>query len=281
VTFANTEQAEFWSKLAPTWVELEDRQEGVLGVPGQMAMDRLALLPGQRVLDLGCGTGRTTLQLASLVGTDGAVLGVDIADEMLSRGREHAAQLGANNVVFLHGDVQVQDLGEASFDAAYSRFGVMFFTDPVAAFANVRKALRPGGRFCFVCWQGMLENEWLLIPGSAVASVTGSLPQMPGPGEPGPFSLADPDRVRTVLETAGFGYVNIEPHTDLVTIPEEQIPEVARTSSRMGAVREMLREVDDDTRGRAITAIEDAFRARLSSGEVRASRGILLVEGRP
>jgi SAM-dependent methyltransferase len=118
VAFANIEQAEFWSQLAPTWLELEDQVEKVGGLPGQLAMDRLNLLPGQRVVDLGCGAGRTTLELASRVGRDGEVVGIDIAAEMLARGGERAARLGTGNIEFLHADVQAHDLGEGRFDAA-------------------------------------------------------------------------------------------------------------------------------------------------------------------
>jgi len=198
---------------------------------------------------------------------------------MLARGRERAARLGAGNVEFLHADVQVHDFGEARFDAAYSRFGVMFFTNPVAAFANVRRALRPGGALSFACWQGVFANEWMLIPGAAVAEVTGSLPPMPGPDEPGPFSLADPARVRAVLGAAGFGAIAITPHSDYVVISEDRIPEVALTSARTGGVRQALRDADDHTRQRALAAIQTALRARLHDGEVRASRGVLLVTG--
>jgi SAM-dependent methyltransferase len=279
VAFVNTEQAEFWSQLAPTWLELEDKLEEVGRLPGQLAMDRLELLPGQRVVDLGCGSGRTTLELASRVGPDGEVVGIDIAAEMLARGRERAAQLRTGNIQFLHADVQAHDLGEARFDAAYSRFGVMFFTDPVAAFANVRRALRRGGVLSFVCWQSVFDNEWMLVPGAAVATVTGSLPPMPGPAEPGPFSLADPGRVRAVLDAAGFGSVAITPHADQLVISEDRIPEVAMTSIRVGGVREALRDADHQTRQRALAAIEEALRARLQDGQVRASRGVLLVVG--
>jgi SAM-dependent methyltransferase len=280
VTFANIEQAEFWSQLAPVWLELEDRLEEVSGLPGHLAMDRLELLPGQRVVDLGCGSGRTTLELASRVGPGGQVTGADITAELLARARERAALLAVGNVEFVHADVQVHDLGEARFDAAYSRFGVMFFTDPVAAFANVRRALRPGGVLSFVCWQSVFDNEWMLIPGAAVATVTGSLPPMPGPDEPGPFSLADPGRVRAVLDAAGFDRVAIAPHADQVVISEARIPEVALTSTRVGGVREALRDAGQETRDRALAAIEEALRARLEDGQVRASRGVLLVTGR-
>jgi SAM-dependent methyltransferase len=279
MAFVNVGQAEFWSQLAPTWLELEDRLEEVSKLPGELAMDRLDVLPGQRVLDLGCGSGRTTLDLASRVGPGGEAVGVDISAEMLARARERAAQLGTRNVAFVHADVQVHDLGEARFDAAYSRFGVMFFADPVAAFANVRRALRPGAMLSFVCWQSVFDNEWMLLPGAAVASVTGVLPQMPAPGEPGPFSLADPGRARAVLEAAGFGSVIVEPHADQVVISADQIPEAALTSVRLGGVREALQDVDQRTRERALTAIEDALRARLHDGQVGTSRGVLLVTG--
>jgi SAM-dependent methyltransferase len=242
-------------------------------------MDRLELLPGQQVVDLGCGSGRTTLELAARVGPDGEVVGVDLSAQMLARGRERAALRGAGTVEFVHADAQVHDFGAARFDAAYSRFGVMFFADPVAAFANVRRALRPGGALSFVCWQGMSGNEWMLIPGAAVAEVTGSLPPMPGPDEPGPFSLTDPARVRAVLGAAGFGSIAITPHADHVVISEDRIPEVALTSVRTVRVRQVLKDADDHTRQRVLAAIEAAWRARLRDGEVRASRGVLLVTG--
>jgi SAM-dependent methyltransferase len=276
-SFANSEQAEFWSEVAPIWIELEDRLEEIGGPPGVLAMDLLALRPGQAVLDIGCGGGRTTVELASRVGPGGEVLGVDIAAELLARARERAEHLGVHNVAFVHADVQTHELGTARFDAAYSRFGVMFFSDPVTAFANVRGALRPGGTVSFVCWQSVFDNEWMLVPGAAVASVTGTLPPMPEPDQPGPFSFADPDRVRSVLAEAGFDQVVVTPHNDAVVSSEDRIPEIVATTMRIGAVREALRDADDDTRARAYGAIEDALRARVHDGEVRASRGVLVV----
>lgn len=280
MTFANIEQAEFWSQRTPSWLEFEERTERTAGLLGRLAMDRLGLRPGQRVVDLGCGAGRTTLELASRVGPGGEVVGVDISAGMLAAARGRAARSGAANVEFVHGDVQVHDLGQARFDAAYSRFGVMFFADPVAAFGNVRSALRPGGTLSFVCWQGLLDNEWMLIPRAAAAAVTGSVPPMPGPDEPGAFSLADPDGVRAVLGAAGFGPVDITPRADQVVISEAGIPEAARAGARAGAVREALQDADEPTRERALAAIEAAFRERLQDGEVRASRAVLLVTGR-
>jgi SAM-dependent methyltransferase len=275
--FANEEQAKFWSELAPTWLELQDDLEEVSELPGLMAMDRLQLGPGQRVVDLGCGGGRTTLELASRVRPGGTAVGVDITPELIADGRERAARLGVDNVDFVHADVQADDLGEAVFDAAFSRFGVMFFAEPIAAFANVRRALRPGGLLSFVCWQNVFENEWMLVPGMAVASVTGSVPPLPAPGEPGPFSLADPDRVQAVLAGAGFDRIDVMPHNDAVVRAEDRIGDIARISTRVGAAREALRDADDGTRRRAVEAVESALRERAEDGYVRASRAVWLV----
>jgi SAM-dependent methyltransferase len=275
--FANEEQAKFWSELAPTWLELQDDLEEVSELPGLMAMDRLQLGPGQRVVDLGCGGGRTTLELASRVRPGGKAVGVDITPELIADGRERAARLGVDNVDFVHADVQADDLGEAVFDAAFSRFGVMFFAEPIAAFANVRRALRPGGLLSFVCWQNVFENEWMLVPGMAVASVTGSVPPLPAPGEPGPFSLADPDRVQAVLAGAGFDRIDVMPHNDAVVRAEDRIADIARISTRVGAAREALRDADDGTRRRAVEAVESALLERAEDGYVRASRAVWLV----
>lgn len=277
MTFANAEAAQFWSEMAATWLELEDRLDEVAGPPGQWAMERLSLKPGERVLDIGCGLGRTTRALAREVGPDGQVTGLDIADEMLKAARDHAVRAGVGNVEFVHGDAQVHDLGTDVFDAAYSRFGVMFFADPVAAFANVHRSIRPGGRISFVCWQSGLENEWALVPAAAAMAALGATPQMPGPEEPGPFALAEPERVRSILEGAGFSSVEVVPRNDFAVTKEADIPQVARMSTRVGAVRALLQDADETTARRAIDAIEEAMRARVEGGEMKAKRGVNLV----
>ncbi len=277
MTFANREQAEYWAERAPTWVASEDQLERLSGELGVVAMERLRLRPGELVVDLGCGTGRTTLELAAKVAPEGRAVGLDIAAAMLERARQHAAQMGCTNVEFNLADVQLYDFGGARFDAAYSRFGVMFYSDPVAAFSRVHQALALEGRLAFVCWQPITDNEWMHLPGRAAASIIGETPQMPGPGEPGPFSLSDPDRVRSILSSAGFNRIQVEALQDPVIVPEEQIPQVARLSTTVGAVRQMLAGADAATRDRVLVAIEDAMRSRLEGGHLPLSRGVWVV----
>ena len=277
---ANAEQAEYWASVASTWVEIEEHQEGIAGDPGRTAMDRLDVRPGHRVLDLGCGTGPTTVELARRVGPDGSVLGVDIAAEMLDPARRRAAREGVANVSFVHADAQSYDLGSDAYDRAFSRFGAMFYADPVAAFSNIHKALKTGGALGFVCWQNVTANEWMLIPGMAVTSVTGSAPALPGPGEPGPFSLCDVERVHEILGAAGFADIEVVPHNDVISAPERKLPDYADAALRMGAAREALKDADEATRTEAFESVTAALREKVHDGQLRLSRGVLVVAAR-
>jgi SAM-dependent methyltransferase len=277
MSFANAEQADFWAARAPSWISLESHHEQLIGPAGRMAMHRLNPQAGQHVLDLGCGTGQTTLQLAARVAPGGRAVGVDIAAALLDRARQHAADATVDNVEFRHADVQSSHLGQAGFDGAFSRFGVMFFADPVAAFTNVDQALKPDGVLSFVCWQPMTSNEWMLVPAQAAVSVLGTPPEMPPLDAPGPFSLSDPNRVRSILDRAGFHHVDIAPHDDLMRTTAERIPELADSSLRVGALQRMLQGADSETIQRVRAAIEAAMRARVKNGEVALSRSILLV----
>src|SRR4051794_39690661 len=198
---ANEEQARYWAERASSWLAAEERLELVIGTPGAAAMDRLALGAGRSVVDLGCGSGRTTVELARRVAPRGKATAVDISEEMIAFARRHAGDAAE----FLTADVQDHDLGAGVFDAGYSRFGVMFFNDPVAAFTNIRRSLRPNAVLAFACWRTVFENEWMLVPAAAATSVTGASAPMPNAGEPGPFSLSDGDHIRSILNAAGFG----------------------------------------------------------------------------
>jgi len=191
------------------WVEHVDHFDHTLEPFGRAVLDLLGLCPRDRVIDIGCGVGTTTLVIAALVSPASAV-GVDISTTMLDAARARASATGCLNVEFRHHDVQDEPLEAASFDVAFSRFGVMFFPEPERAFANVCRSLVSGGRFGFVCFQRPSDNPMILQPVMAAAAHV-HMPPPPGPTEPSPFSLADPDRVRSLLHGAGFADVVIEP----------------------------------------------------------------------
>ena len=278
-TAANAEQAEYWAQRAPAWMAFEQTFEHVSGPLGRQAMDVLALAPGMHVLDIGCGTGGTTLELAERVAPGGSVLGVDISPPLLEQARAKAAAAGAE-ATFADADAQTEDLGEQRFDAAYSRFGVMFFADPVGAFANIRRSLKAGATLSFVAWREVFANEWILVPAMATIAALGVTPEPPVPDEPGPFALADPDRVRRLLTEAGFGAVEVRPQADAVTFEEERIPALAEASTRMGLVSDLLDEAGEGRRREVVEAIEAALRERATGGVVSFGRAALLVTAR-
>jgi SAM-dependent methyltransferase len=239
----NAAQAAYWEERSASWGEVETYTSSMMGPFGQRAMDRLALAPGQRVLDIGCGAGPTTVELARRVAPGGAVVGIDISPSMIERARDRARDEHVD-VEFVVGDAQVHDLGEGTFDAAYSRFGVMFFADPVAAFTNIHRALRDGGRLAFACWQAMAANEWMRVPGEAVTLVTGVAPP-PRRDEPGPFLLSDPARTEQILEAAGFRSIEITPESGHLDVGVDRLDFAVDVSLRIGAIREAVTANDD------------------------------------
>jgi SAM-dependent methyltransferase len=201
----------FVEKAGEAWVRMQERTDTLIDPLGRVAIERLGVGAGERVLDVGCGCGQTLLELADLVGPGGHVLGVDISPPMLERARERAA--GRPNVALALGDAQAYAFAPRDFDAVYSRFGVMFFDDPRAAFRNLRAAARPGGRLSFVCWQDLAKNPWAARPLEAVLRLlpASAMPDMLREGRPGPFFLSDPPRVRAILDDAGWQGVSLEP----------------------------------------------------------------------
>lgn len=197
----NSEEITYWSEVgAPHWIRLQAALEREMAPPGQRAIEALAPLPGERIIDVGCGCGHATLALAHIVGPAGFVLGVDISGPMLAVAQDHAAAQNLTNVRFMEADAQIHDFGAQSFDAIFSRFGVMFFEDAVAAFANLHRALKPGGRLAFVCVRNRDEVEWVAVPLNAAFASMGLAPPPPS----NTFSFADPDYTKQVLSAAGF-----------------------------------------------------------------------------
>jgi len=185
------------------WVEHQPRYDAMLGSLGARALDAAVLHSGERVLDVGCGCGDTTIEAAWRVGPAGGVVGADRSALMLRRARERAAVLGLRNAEFLLTDAQVHHFPAATYDAVISRFGLMLFADPDTAFARLARALRPGGRLSFVTWRGAMTNAWFTLPLGAAGEHV-DLSTIDVPAGPGPFAFADPDLVRGVLRAAGL-----------------------------------------------------------------------------
>jgi SAM-dependent methyltransferase len=192
---------------AEAWAEMADLIDLQLSPLGLAAMNALAPAPGQVVVDIGCGTGQTLRQLAERVGPGGQVIGVDISRGLLDVAQHRTA--GLPQVRLVEADAQTIDLPTASADAAFSRFGVMAFQDPIAAFANVRRILKPGGALAFCCWRALAENELDRFPLEAAGLDVAA--------DDTPFSFADPGRVRRVLDAAGFHGVEIRPRDESVS----------------------------------------------------------------
>jgi SAM-dependent methyltransferase len=206
----NAESIRFWNESAgPRWVRLQSELDAQLDELGGIVLDAAALSPGERVLDVGCGCGTFTLQIALRVGNGGAVCGIDISAPMLEQARNAARQRQLDNAQFLEADAQTYAFAPQSQDAVLSRFGVMFFDHPAAAFTNLRRALRSGGRLAFVCFQSMDKNVWATLPLSVVERHT-SIERPSSPFAPGPFAFADAERVRGILQAAGFFDVSLD-----------------------------------------------------------------------
>ncbi|MFF8266628.1 class I SAM-dependent methyltransferase [Streptomyces sp. NPDC016562] len=199
---ANTAQAQAWNGYeGAQWARSQDRWDAINDGFNQSLLDAADISAGDHVLDIGCGAGRTT-RLAARRASEGRAVGLDLSGPMLERARASATHEGVRNVSFTQGDAQVHPFEPGSFDAAISRYGMTFFGDPVAAFTNIRGALRPGGRLAFICAAEAESNEWL----RALASLGDILPLggFGAPGAPGMFSLTDPDHTLALLAAAGF-----------------------------------------------------------------------------
>ncbi|WP_165367350.1 class I SAM-dependent methyltransferase [Phytoactinopolyspora endophytica] len=206
----NQGEREYWAGDGPRqYDEHGDRWEAMMAPFGTAVFDAVALQPGERVLDVGCGWGATTVEAAERVAPDGTVDGIDISMQMLAHARQHIA--GLTNVTLLEADAQIHRFEQEAYDAVISRFAAMLFDDPPAAFANLRRALKPGGRLAFVCWRHPLETEWLAVALAAVVPLIGRQPDLGQPDTPGPFAFADGDRARRMVAAGGFSEVTLEP----------------------------------------------------------------------
>ena len=201
----NQQQIEYWNgEAGATWVRAQERLDSMLEPLSAVAIDKASPAGGERVIDVGRGCGTTSLAIAA---RGASVWGVDISEPMLAHAKQRAS--GMDNVAFSVADAASQAM-TPDHDLIFSRFGVMFFADPVAAFSNLRGGLKPSGRMVFLCWQAPRANPWVSIGGAAIQPY---LPETeaPDPKAPGPFAFADPDYLRGILEQAGFADIAIDP----------------------------------------------------------------------
>ena len=208
---ANIDQKKFWSgKGGDVWVQRQQAMDTMLRPLGEAALQKLELNEDTNVLDIGCGCGNTTLSIAKKIKPTGRVTGLDISEPMLQRARESAQELSLENTSFQCVDVQTEDIGVNSFNAAFSRFGVMFFEDSIAAFTNINKSLVSGSPLSFVCWQSPIRNPWQSLFVQEVKKFI-DLPAPP-PRSPGPFAFMESDYVNSILEDSNFENIEIEGH---------------------------------------------------------------------
>jgi SAM-dependent methyltransferase len=255
---SHAEQIEYWNgPQADRWVAEQENLDRALSDFGAGLLERAGLNPGQKVLDIGCGCATVTLAAADQVGATGRVVGVDVSAPMLAHARKRAA--GRPNVTLLEADASKADFGaDAPFDVAISRFGVMFFGDPTAAFTHIRSALAPKASVVFVCWRPVADNEWVRVPYEVVCQHVTPGPR-PGPDDPGPFSFGDPVRVRRILTGAGFHDPAIVRFDAPVFLSESGLEPAVSMASTTGPSGRLLRDAPEDARARAL----EGLRARL------------------
>lgn len=253
-----SDQREFWDRRAGAWERRADALDGFSDAYGMPVMDALAVQPGERVLDIGCGPGTTAIELAHRVGPSGKVVAVDISEPMTAAASRRAARNQVTNITFQVVDAESGHLGEG-FDVAYSRFGVMFFTDPASAFTNITRALRPGGRLGCTVWGSLADNPWMFVPTLAAGPVLQAELTIPAPGEPGPFSMADPDQVSSVLSGAGLDQIAIEAIKGTRVITQATASDEIRTLVEVGPLAEAYAAADETTRQLAVDAVIAAF----------------------
>ena len=275
--------AAWQDRAGRAWVELAVEMDRQLDPLGRLALARLELQPGERVLDVGCGSGQTLLQLAEAVGRSGQVLGVDLSEVMLAAARARVEAAGAAQVAVACANAAEHAFERHGFDALFSRFGLMFFEHPRAAFAHLREALAPRGRLAFVCWQELERNAWAAIPLGAVQAALPDAPPpiMLAPGEPGPFALADPAHVEALLHAAGWQDVLVEAiATEIQVGGAGTIDEAAHYLSTIGPAARQLAEVDPPRRPAGEQAIVRALAPYASARGVWMPAAVLVVTAR-
>lgn len=259
MTSANEKQRDYWTNQAGlSWVDHATAMDHMLAPVLDQLLKTAALKAGERVLDIGCGSGASTVAISRAVGISGQALGVDISASLLAAARNQAR--GIDNIAFVESDAQQASFEGTPYDVALSRFGVMFFDDTTAAFANIRRALAPDGRVVFATWAPMSENPSFDIAAKVAERVLGSVP-MPDPDAPGPFALKDAGRINSALSNAGFQDISVESQTVNLT-PPGNAQQVAELFCEIGPAHRALgfHQADATAREQLISALTKELR---------------------
>jgi SAM-dependent methyltransferase len=272
----NADQLAFWNgRGGHTWVARQAHTDITLTPVTEALLSHAAPRAGERVLDVGCGCGGPTLEFARAIGPAGRVAALDISGPMLAEGRRRAGDAGIANIDWLQADPATAPLDE--FDLLTSAFGVMFFGDPVAAFAHMRSAAVPGARMSFVCWRPLVENPWMGVPMNAVSRHLPPRPK-PTPHAPGMFALADPERVSQVLIAAGWAPPRLDRFdVDLDIAAGRGLDEAVDQSTQIGAINSWLRGQPAEVVSAAIASIREALAPHLDGESVRLPGAMWLV----
>ena len=251
----NSEQIAEWNgAMGQRWAAMQREIDGVVVPFGDAALKAAAPQPGERVIDIGCGCGDTSIEIARMVGEAGAVLGIDVSEPMLEVARSRGVLARYTQLAFRDDDASAAEL-PANTDLLFSRFGVMFFSEPFPAFSHLRKSLRAGGRCVFVCWRAPRDNAWAMTPLSAARNAMGITPAPTDPHAPGPFAFADEERVRDILSGAGFSGIDVQ-RFDAAVFLGATPRSAAEGSVRIGPVSRLVREVGVEHLPTILEAVE-------------------------
>jgi SAM-dependent methyltransferase len=272
----NAAQAEYWNSAAgQRWTDRQEHQDQVLGPVSDRLMAAANPKSGERVIDVGCGCGATTIELAARVRPGGEVLALDVSEPMLARARERAPK--DLPIRFVLADATVHDLAPQWADLVVSRFGVMFFADPTRSFANLRSGLKPGGRLAFACWREAKQNPFFVLPLREAKKHAPPLPEM-DPEAPGPFAFADQARVRRILSGAGFADIVVAPQDLELDIAVGRGLDAAVSSAlAIGPTSRMLDGQSEAVRAAAAADIRKALADRARGDRVPLGAAIWMV----
>jgi SAM-dependent methyltransferase len=261
----DSEQSALWNGVAGrAWVDAQQTLDGLFKPLEDLLVEAVTAASGRTVLDVGCGTGSTTLAVGRSLGANGLCVGIDISEPMLAVARVRATHEGIP-AEFIRADAEVYGFEPSRFDAIVSRFGVMFFEHPVAAFANLRRAATADAALRLIVWRSPTENPFMTTAERAAAPLLPALPPRK-PDAPGQFAFASRDRVQAILEDGGWRAIDIRPIDVPCVMPESDLTQYV---TRLGPVGMVLQEADEDTRARVIETVRSAFHPYVYGDEVR------------